>query len=385
MQKIQKKFNVSLRPNSLIFTLKIALVAALATTLSCSQKGVNVSADNQPTSPELVAKGIDEISVMTFNVENLFDATHDKDREDYTYLPLADKKTPEVEKFCSAMSNPYYREECFNLDWNEDVIQTKLKNVGEVIRYVDNGQGPDNLFLAEVENESILKRLVSDQLGNLGYKTVVLIEGPDMRGIDPAFISKFPLLQKKLHLIPYTDSNPARLKSALRSRGILEVVVRAPNGKPITFLVAHFPSQSNPTEWRAQAIQFAKKLMTQYQQEGRAVVFGGDLNIIDAEEKEKGYFRNEMSQVGDVSHLVGCKTCLGTHNYRGEWSHLDVLIYSKNLKNLGMALVPDSIQVVHVPIHMRRDGTPLRFNAEKKEGVADHFPLFSRIQILKAK
>lgn len=381
MQKIQSQFKLSLRLVTVVSALTLVLLGAF----SCSQKDVTVNTDNQPLSPELVTKGANEFSVMSFNVENLFDAVHDKDREDFTYLPLAEKKSPEVQKFCAEIKNKHYREECEQLDWNEDVIKTKLKNVAQVIRYVDGGQGPDNLFLIEVENESILKRLVKDQLSDLGYKTVVLLEGPDTRGIDPGFISKFPLVDKKLHIIPYTDPNPEQLKSAQRSRGILEVSVSAPNGKILTFLVAHFPSQSNPTEWRAQAIQFAKKLMAQHIKEGHAVIFGGDLNIIATEEQEKGYFKNEISQVGDVSHFVGCKTCKGSHNYRGEWSYLDVLVFSKNLPDLGMQLLKDSIFVVPSPVHMKRNGTPLRFSPEKKEGVSDHFPLYARIQMLKPK
>ncbi len=381
MQKVQNKIKVSLG-------IVCGLLALSAVLIGCQSKpahDASVTSDNQPISAELVSKATDEISVMSFNVENLFDATHDKDREDYTFLPIAEKrKNPEIQKFCSEMKNKTYREECQQLDWNEDVVQTKLKNISKVIRYVDHGQGPDNLFLLEVENESILKRLVHDELNDLGYQTIVLIEGPDLRGIDPGFISKLPLFGKpQLHLIPYVDADPEQLKWAKRSRGILEVTVKAPNDKPITFLIAHFPSQGNPTEWRAQAIQYAKKLMFEEQKKGHAVIFGGDLNIIDPEEKEKSYFKNEMSEVGDVSHLVGCKTCLGTHNYRGQWSHLDVLVYSKNLKQVGFELLPESIQVVRAPGHMRRNGTPFRFNAEKKEGVSDHFPLYSRLKILK--
>jgi exonuclease III len=154
-----------------------------------------------------------------------------------------------------------------------------------------------------------------------------------------------------------------------------------PNKKNITFLVAHFPSQSNPTEWRAQAVQYAKNLMAEYQKEGRSVILGGDLNIIKTEESEKSYFKNELSQVGKVSHLV-CSSCSGTHFYRGSWSHLDVFVYSNNLTANGFELIPESIQVVKTQLHMKRNGTPLRFNAEKKEGVSDHFPLYSRLKIL---
>lgn len=363
----------------------LVLFVALLTLTNCRSqptKKTDLSDVNHATSVELISKKAGEISVMSFNVENLFDATHDQDREDYTYLPLSEKNNPVVQKFCKEMKNRTYKDECLHLDWNESVIQTKLKNVSEVIRTVDSGKGPDNLFLLEVENESILKRLVQDKLSDLGYQTIVLLEGPDLRGIDPGFISKFPLKGKPLlHLIPYQDSSPEQLEWAKRSRGILEVTVQITDKKDLTFLIAHFPSQSNPTEWRAQAIQYAKKLMSDYMKQGRAVVFGGDLNIIDSEEADYGYFKKELSEVGDVSHLVGCKDCAGTHFYRGHWSHLDVLVFSKNLSAVGFELIPESIRVVKTASHMKRNGTPLRFDAEKKEGVSDHFPLYSRLRI----
>ncbi len=334
------------------------------------------------TNSELVKKGHHEISVMTFNVENLFDTVHDAGTEDFTNLPLVEKKNnPEAQKFCKDMTNSYYQKECYELDWNPEILNVKIANVAAVIRSVDAGRGADNILMAEVENLNVLNLLVKNQLSDLGYQTVALVEGPDLRGIDPAFISKFPMVGKpKLHLIPYKDSNPEKLKWARRSRGILEVTVEAPNKKNITFLAAHFPSQSNPTAWRSQAIQFAKKLMQTYQKQGRAVIFGGDLNIITTEEAKEGYYKNEMSTVGQVSHLVGCQTCQGSHNYRGEWSFLDVLIFSKNLKSVGFELITDSFQTVRAPVNTRPDGTPRRFDVQKKEGVADHFPLYSRIK-----
>ena len=150
----------------------------------------------------------------------------------------------------------------------------------------------DNLLMAEVENKSILQRLVDENLQGLGYHTIVLLEGPDVRGIDPAFISKFPLVGKPvLHLIPYTEKDPEQLKWAMRSRGILEVTVELPNKKNLTFMVAHFPAQMNPVEWRIQAVSFAKKLMQQKIDQGQAVVFGGDLNITQEEENQFNFFK----------------------------------------------------------------------------------------------
>lgn len=400
MQILQNKIKISrLNKKNFQLTFKSFLIVSLLTLISCSGCKSSLkkddSKDSQPTAIRdekqatpvaEVSKQENEISIMSFNVENLFDATHDENREDYTYLAKKDKNTPEIQKFCSEMKNRHYKDECFNLDWNESVIQTKLKNVGEVIRYVDQGKGPDNLMLIEVENESILKRLVKDQLSDLGYQTIVLLEGPDLRGIDPGFISKFPLAEKpKLHLIPFTDSNAEGLKWAKRSRGILEVSVKAPSSKIITFLVGHFPSQSNPVAWRAQAVQFAKNLISEYSKQGRSVIMGGDLNITNDEEAEQNFFKKDFSEVGQVSHIVCGEACPGSHFYKGHWSHLDALIYSHNLKQNNFELIPNSIRVLKVPVHMKKNGTPLRFSIEKKEGVSDHYPLYSRLKILNAK
>ncbi len=378
MKKIQMKYAAG----CIVIVLTMALSNTGCQSVKTASTGV---ADANPTTQRTVKASDSEVSVMTYNVENLFDAIHDPGREDYTYLPVSQKSSSEVVAFCATVKSHHRRKECQDLDWNEDVVQTKFKNISAVIHSVDIGRGPDNLLLAEVENETILKRLVKEQLGNLGYQTIVLIEGPDLRGIDPAFISKFPLKgTPELHLIPYQEADPKLLKWAKRSRGILEVTVVLPNENDLTFLVGHFPSQSNPTQWRSQAVQYAKNLMQQLMKQGRSVILGGDLNITAEEEAAHGYFKNELSQVGLVSHLVGCNHCTGTHNYRGQWAFLDVLVFSNNLKAAGLELVPESIEVVKTPENMTKQGSPMSFSSHRNSrGASDHFPLFARLKFLK--
>lgn len=382
MKKLQLKIKLSL---GFIFSV-VAVLMFNGCQTSSTDSSSHAENNTAPVDPLKLQKAAGEISVMEYNVENLFDALHDKDREDFVFLPASEKNTPEVVAFCKTQNSNSRRKECEELDWNDDVIKTKLANLAKVIRTVDGGSGPDVLFTEEVENESILKRLVHDQLNDLGYKTVVLIEGPDLRGIDPGFISKFPQKgEAKLHLVPYEDSNPEQLKWAKRSRGILEVTVTLPNQKDVTFLVAHFPSQQNPVAWRRQAVNFAKKLMADYAEQGRAVIFGGDLNITAEEETTQNFFKNDFSSVGQVSHLVGCKQCQGSHNYRGGWSFLDALVYGNGLKAANLELIPESIEVVRTSTNMKRNGAPLAFRPEheKNMGVSDHFPLYSRLRILK--
>ena len=115
--------------------------------------------------------------------------------------------------------------------------------------------------------------------------------------------------------------------------------------------------------------------------ENKAVIMGGDLNITADEEDSLGYFSKIFSTAGQVSHLVGCKNCEGSHFYKGHWSFLDVQIYGNKIDQAGLQLIPESITVLKTPVHMKRNGTPLRFSEEKKEGVSDHFPLYSRLRL----
>lgn len=327
------------------------------------------------------AKAANEVSVMNFNVENLFDNIHDENREDQTYLPLAKKQTPEHKALCAKMNQINYREECMNLDWSDEVVNTKLKNVSQVILGVD-GQGPDILVMEEVENDRILGRLNKEYLAKAGYQTQVLIEGPDERGIDIALLSRFPTVgTPELHKIPYVPKNDHDKEWMARSRGILEVKLKLPNGETLTVLGAHFPSQANPRYWREQAVEYLSKLIAERSAKGM-VIASGDLNITHNEEVDARFFHDDFSKVAMVSHLVGCKKCDGTHSYRREWSFLDVLMFSKNMGDQGTAsykLEPDTIAVVNKdPIHVWGQ-YPKRFKPEKKEGVSDHFPLYARI------
>lgn len=381
MEKIQKTFKIQLRRSLIAFIALLAMFAiSSCTTKSTPSGGTTPNAETTP--PELFTKGADEISVMTFNVENMFDNIHDVGTEDYPYLPRSAKTTPEVIEFCKTVKSKFFRQECFDKDWNDDIVKFKLAQVAKTIKYLEKGQGADIILMSEVENLRILNKLADEELQGLGYQTRVLIEGPDVRGIDPAILSKFPLKGKPiLHVIPYKDEDPEQLKYAKRSRGIIEATVILPNKKELTVMAVHFPSQSNPTAWRYQAIDFMRSKMADYAKKGRAVIAGGDMNTTATEDGRYGYFSKLLSQDADVSHLVGCQTCKGSHNYKGEWSFLDVIAFGKNLAKAQLTLIPESITLVKTPDNTTSHGTPLRFDDEKKEGVADHFPLYSRLKI----
>ena len=91
--------------------------------LSLAACGGNETA---PTAPAAVAAS--PVTVMTFNVENLFDAMDDAGKNDHTYLPVTMKQDAEHIAFCDAIEVPLWRSDCLELDWNEDAVAFKLQH-----------------------------------------------------------------------------------------------------------------------------------------------------------------------------------------------------------------------------------------------------------------
>lgn len=362
--------------NLLLF--RPVLIVLLAITTGCA-----ISFKKKEWS--LPPKAADEISIMEFNVENLFDTVHDEGTHDYTYMPFAQKQAnPELQQKCKETNNNSYRvSECLSTDWNEFALDKKLRNLSEVVLGVD-GNGPDVLLLVEVENENVLKIWNNKYLKEANYNTIALIDGFDLRGIDVGLMSRLPLVGKpKLHKIPWQPKNEKDGEWMNRSRGILEVTLKAPNGDPLHFFIGHFPSQANPTYWREQAATFLAKLIAD-KGPNAMVVAAGDFNITHEEEQNQKYYKNILEPVGAVSHFIGCKDCKGTHNYRRSWSFLDAHVYSQALLEKGTGsyrLLPETIDVIsYSPVHLKKGKYPNRWDHSKMDGVSDHFPLYVRIK-----
>lgn len=321
-----------------------------------------------------------EFSVMTFNVENLFDNFHDLGKDDETFLPKSVKNNSKHKEKCKKIPSYFYRKECFSLDWNDKVLGAKMENIAKVILSVDEGRGPDNLFLTEVENIKILKRLNSDFLKAAKYKTVILIEGKDLRGIDVAFLSRYPLSKKpKLHAIPFRAQNIKDQDKVEKTRGLLDVEVVLPNLFKVRFLGVHLPSQGNPSYLRKQALLFLRQLIEK--SSNKNVIVGGDFNITAKEEEENGYFKDQLAPLGKISHLDACQACRGTHWYKGHWDFLDVLFFNIGLNQNGLKFVPESVKVIKVEESQTKDEKPLRFNSMTLLGASDHFPIYAKLKI----
>ncbi len=332
----------------------------------------------------------DKITVMTFNVENLFDNLHDEDKADETFLSPELKATARLQNKCRTLTVPNFIRECLEKDWSTPIVKRKLRRTADVVKQVENGRGPDILILAEVENERILTKWRDEYLHDMGYQTLVLIEGPDERGIDTAILSRLPLVDKpELHLIDFSKDPEIDPKSIRPTRGILEAHLKLPNGDKLAVFAIHFPSQGAPTIFRKVALEQLVEL-TKKVPLGTQVLVGGDFNITAVEDGKQRYFQKIAAPEFAISHFVGCHDCAGSIYYPRDqtWSFFDVLMFSKDFTNgtSPWQLDAESIRLVNSSVfQVSRFGTPARYGSGKGPiGVSDHWPMYAEIKLKKS-
>ena len=328
-----------------------------------------------------------KVSIMSYNLENLFDTTHDEGKEDYTYLPyLYKQSTQSVLDYCNGLDNDYYRQTCLELDWSENVLNKKIQNLAKVITTYNNGQGADIIVFQEVENINALNLLVKDGLKGKGYHYVSLLEGRDIRGIDVGIISKYPIIKSKLHHIDisaYSDRE---------TRSILEAVIKV-SGKKISVFGNHWPSQGNVDECRIEASKVLKREALTSTSD--AVIALGDFNT-SHDDLLNGITVNIDPYFINVEEKAKkLKTNLneGTHWYRGTWDSLDkIFVLKKSLKKISVDY--SSFEIVKRDFMLTEKAwtnyetgetvihqIPLRYDIETGIGFSDHLPIAVELNI----
>ena len=120
------------------------------------------------------------VTVMAFNVQNVFDNIDATGKDDKAYLPIGEKQAEAHIAECNTIPVESWRDECLYLDWSDDAIDHKLGVVAQTIQQVNDGRGPDIIALQEVENVDILERLRTEYLADSGYLPAVLLDGTDV-------------------------------------------------------------------------------------------------------------------------------------------------------------------------------------------------------------
>ena len=255
-----------------------------------------------------------------YNVENLFDTTHDEGKNDHDFTP-----------------NGSYQ-------WNEMKYRHKLHNMASVLAEMGTDVLPNvgcaAIGLAEVENDHVMNDLTAQpELAARGYK-YVHIEGPDRRGIDCALIYNPKLFTvRDTKLVPYVYDLPK--DSTRATRGFLTVSGTLA-GEHVTIVVCHLPSRGAGSYYRELGGKQVKALKDSLLREDPKVkvLVMGDMN--DDPTNKSMYeclsAKGEISEVGAIDmynpwYNVLVKEGTGTLQYQGKWNLFDQIIMTPNLLN----------------------------------------------------
>lgn len=264
---------------------------------------------------------IHRVSVLTFNVENLFDTNQNPLKNDFTFLPLHLKRSKKHLKHCLKIKVKKWRQECLFLDWSNQELNSKLFQIAKTIKSVNQGRGADVVFLQEIENLEVLKRLNDQHLTKLNYKAI-FIEGQDPRGINTALLTRLKIHQNaKLLKIPNRGSR--------KTREILQTTLVLPDGRHLQTLGVHLPSAMAAPYIREEILDFINLWKTK--NSGEMTLLAGDFNIHAKEEKKHSPLKRHMFSQWQMAHLIGCFYCSGTYGKGTKnRSFLDLVLLSKS-------------------------------------------------------
>ena len=379
-------------------------ISPLVVTEPPSASGVAIRASRSRSYDYVTVAKSQEIKIMTYNVENLFDTVHDEGKNDYEFLPLS-------HSLKSRCYGPYKRL-CLRRDWSPEVLRTKIHQLARVVE--SSGSLPDVLGLQEVENIGVLQAFAD----RLGYQGVSLIEGPDQRGIDVAALykeEKLQLLEQNAYSV--SPINP-KGRATRATRDVLELVFKVKQNQRLILAVYvnHWPSQGTPNSgWKRRnaaraMMQAITQLHARYASFDVHAMAIGDFNTLPEDrphpfhsvlyaahapytmEYPVGWYFRKHPQFASA-RKAHRKMPLGTYYYLRELRHnfLDRIFTGRRLHTgpLGLRVLIESYRIVspdfasHVAeakvwSQRKRFTVPLRYNGKvgtQAEGAADHFPV----------
>lgn len=269
------------------------------------------------------------LTVLCYNVENLFDTIDDPNTDDADFLPTGANH------------------------WTAHRYSLKLERIAQVLSRAGGYHYPVLVGLVEVENEATIRDLVEHTpLRGAGY-SYVITQSADPRGIDVALLYRpdiFHLERTSEYNVRF-DHQPEK-----HSRHIL-LVDGSIAGEPISLMLCHLPSrrggvrQSEPYR-RAVACRMRRIADSLYLSDPkRHLIIMGDFNGLPSEpasaidlgakqELPSMYLSStaERLVLYNLSAQPARFAPSGSYYYRGVWEQIDQFIVSESLFEQGRGL-----------------------------------------------
>lgn len=305
-----------------------------------------------------VAQGVgdESLTMMFYNVENLFDIRDDSLTRDEAFLPEGDRH------------------------WTYGRLQRKLTHIYKVIAGVGAWQPPAVIALAEIENRYVLEALLQETPLHRFHYQIIHQESPDSRGIDVALIYR-----PDLFTIDYQEFIPVELPTYRTTRDILHVRGQLPNQDTVYLYVNHWPSRYSGTKVSeasrlaaANTLQGHIRQLLQKDPQAK-ILITGDFN--DAPEDAsmlsliKGMPLQNISEYGYE----------GTHKHQGTWSRLDQWLASESweAEDAHWVIEDGRGKIYHPDWLLEEDQANLGFRPRRTYvgfqyhgGFSDHLPIY---------
>lgn len=312
-------------------------------------------------------KNMGAMTVVSYNVENLFDTIDAPDKDDNAYLPSSSKR------------------------WTAERYKKKIDDIAHVIHDIDSTNYPILVGLSEIENDLVLQDLVNSSWLEKANYDFIWNDGPDIRGIDCALLydrDRFKPINTSFLHVTDLDNNSFIGREIVYVSGKIEKEV-------FHIFVSHWVSRiggaKNSEPKRILTANVIRSCVNSiYKNETNPnIIIMGDFNDEPIDPSVISVLRanpnNESPKSGELVNLMYNNKMQGegTYKYQGEWNLLDNLIVSERLinKQKGIKTTLDNGYIFHLPYmeftNSKGETSPKRtYGSYYFGGVSDHYPIY---------
>ncbi|MEI7596992.1 MAG: hypothetical protein WCK02_14690 [Bacteroidota bacterium] len=314
-------------------------------------------------------------TIMSYNVENLFDTIDNPEKSDEEYLPSS------------------------KLQWNTEKYFAKINKIAKVIKSIHSEELPEIISLIEIENKAVLEDLISKtELKNSCYK-IVHYDSPDPRGVDVGLLyrsDEFKVIKSFPIKISFNGDTAYKTRDILYVKGLM--------GKSDTLhiFVNHWKSRNSKDEETELKRIFEASVLRQKVDsiqnscKNAKIVITGDFN-----DEPTNKSLSETLKAGNTTDAPSFNMLYnmmydkklkaeGTYFYRSEWSMLDNIIVSYPLINAAKGTYKTNYNSSVIfkqdwMLYTDKNGNKVpnrTFAGEKYTGgISDHLPIY--IELIK--